>query len=339
MPWRDESDRFVTAQGFLRDKPPNSGLLRAKTAGSACCSMSREHLLQKTAYICLVIAALCWGGNAVAGKLAVGHISPMMLTFWRWFLASAVILAISVPQLVRDWPVARRNLPLLFFYGAVGYTTFNAVLYSALKYTTAINVTIEQAAIPMLIFCMNFAVFRMKVSLAQIAGFTLTLAGVALTAAHGDLASLLQLTLNFGDALMIIALVAYAVYTVSLRWKPPIHWRSLMALPALFALLTSVPLLIWEWSSGEAIWPDVQGSLIALYTALFASLVAQVLYIFGVERIGGNRAGLFINLVPVFGTLLSVAILGEDLQAFHVLALILALGGITIAEWGKPAAA
>ncbi|RWX78929.1 DMT family transporter [Neorhizobium lilium] len=295
--------------------------------------------MQKTAYICLIIATLCWGGNAVAGKMAVGHISPMMLTFWRWFLASGLIFAISVPQLIRDWHVARRHLPLLCFYGIVGYTTFNAVLYSALKYTTAINVTIEQAAIPMTIFFINFVFFRMKVSLAQIMGFALTLTGVALTAAHGDLASLLQLTLNFGDALMIIAIVAYAVYTVSLRWKPPIHWRSLMALPAFFAFLTTIPLLAWEWSAGNVLWPDTKGWMIAIYTAVFASLIAQILYIFGVERIGGNRAGLFINLVPVFGMLLSVAILGEDLQTFHVVALVLALSGITIAEWGKPAAA
>jgi drug/metabolite transporter (DMT)-like permease len=144
---------------------------------------------------------------------------------------------------------------------------------------------------------------------------------------------------NFGDALMIIALVSYAVYTVMLRWKPPIHWRTLMALPALFALLTSFPLVGWELSSGNAIWPDRQGWLIAAYTGVFASLLAQTFYVFGVEGIGANRAGLFINLVPVFGTLLSVVILGEDLQLFHIVALVLALGGIAIAERGKPSSA
>ncbi|SFB52821.1 Permease of the drug/metabolite transporter (DMT) superfamily [Rhizobium sp. NFR07] len=288
------------------------------------------------AYLYLVLATLCWGGNAVAGKLAVGHISPMMLTFWRWFFAVVVIFAISMPQLVRDWPIARKHLPILAFFGVIGFTTFNATLYTALKYTTAINVTIEQAAIPMLIFLFNFTLFRMRVSWAQIGGFSLTLIGVALTASHGDLMSLLELELNFGDALMIIALVAYAVYTVSLRWKPPVHWRTLMALPALFALLTTIPLVGWEISSGNAIWPDTAGWVIAAYTAVFASLVAQTLYVFGVVGIGANRAGLFINLIPVFGTLLSVVILGEDMQLFHVVALVLALGGIAIAERGKP---
>ena len=107
-------------------------------------------ILHRTAYLCLVIATLSWGGNAVAGKLALGHISPMMLTFWRWAIAVAIIFAISLPQLRKDWPVVRKRLPILIFYGVIGYTTFNAVLYTALKYTTAINVAIEQAGIPML---------------------------------------------------------------------------------------------------------------------------------------------------------------------------------------------
>lgn len=292
--------------------------------------------MQFAAYICLIVAALCWGGNAVAGKLALGHVSPMMLTFLRWFLATALIAAISLPQLKRDWPVVKRNLPLLFFYGIVGYTLFNAMLYSAVKYTTVINVAIEQAGIPMLIFLLNFMFFRTAVSLAQIAGFAMTLVGVALTASHGDLASLLQLGLNRGDGLMLVAVAAYAVYTIFLRWKPPLDWRTLMAVPALGAALSAVPLLLWEGMQGNVQVPDARGWVIAFYTAIFASLLAQVFYIRGVEAIGANRAGLFINLVPVFGTLLSVVLLGEELQLFHMIALVLTLGGIAIAEKGRP---
>lgn len=291
--------------------------------------------MHKKAYLSLVIATLAWGGNAVAGKLAVGHVSPMMLTFWRWFFAVAIIFLISVPQFIKDWPVVRKNLPILLFLGVVGYVVFNAALYTAVNYTTAINVTVEQAVIPMLIFVINFALFRMKVSWAQILGFTLTLLGGIITAIHGDLSALVTLTVNFGDAIMMIAVVAYAVYTVALRWRPRIDWRTLMAVPAFFAMVFSLPLVFWEYSADRLIWPDAEGWIVVLYTGIFASLIAQVLYIKGVEEIGANRAGLFINLVPVFGTLLSVAIIGESLQLFHVVALALALGGIAIAEWGK----
>jgi len=144
------------------------------------------------------------------------------------------------------------------------------------------------------------------------------------------------LTVNSGDAIMMIAVVAYAVYTVALRWRPRIDWRTLMAIPAFFAMIFSLPLVFWEYSNDRLVWPDTEGWIVVLYTGIFASLIAQVLYIKGVEQIGANRAGLFINLVPVFGTLLSVAIIGERLQFFHIAALVLALGGIAIAEWGKP---
>lgn len=99
--------------------------------------------MQATAYICLVIATLCWGGNSVAGKLALGHISPMMLTFLRWFLAVAMIAVISVPQLRKDWPVVRKNLPLLLFYGVIGYTLFNAMVALTLS---AISIAFEPGA-------------------------------------------------------------------------------------------------------------------------------------------------------------------------------------------------
>jgi drug/metabolite transporter (DMT)-like permease len=289
------------------------------------------------AYVYLIIATLCWGGNAVVGKLAVGHVSPMMLTMWRWIFACAIIFAISLPQLKRDWPVARKHLPLMIFLGAIGYTLFNALLYNAVHYTSAINVTIEQAGIPFLIFLANFVFFRIRVSFAQILGFSLTLFGVALTVSHGDLTTLLSLTVNFGDALMVIAVIAYAAYTIVLRWRPPVDWRTLMAIPALVALICTFPLVFWEYSAGTMMWPDASGWTAALYTGLFASLVAQILYIQGISHIGANRAGLFINLVPVFGTLLSVLVIGEQLQLFHVLALVMALGGIAIAERWKPA--
>ncbi|AYD02004.1 DMT family transporter [Neorhizobium sp. NCHU2750] len=292
--------------------------------------------MHRQAYLCLVVATLCWGGNAVAGKLALGHISPMMLTFCRWLFATIIIFAISMKELRRDWPVIRRSIPVLGFLGVIGYVVFNAVLYTAVTYTSAINATVEQTLIPVLIFFINFVLFRTRVTLLQIAGFSLTVIGVLLTASHGDLNTLLTLTVNFGDAIMIIAIAAYAFYTIALRWRPAIHWKSLMAVPALFALIFSIPLLGWEYAAGKTIWPDHSGWLLALYTAIFASLIAQVLYIRGVETIGANRAGLFINLVPVFGTLLSIVVLGEELHLFHIAALLLALGGIAIAERGKP---
>ena len=292
--------------------------------------------MNSKAYFYLCVTTLFWGGNSVAGKLAVGHISPMMLTTLRWLFALCVILAFMTPQIRRDWAKIRAHWLQFFLYGAVGFTLFNALLYSALKHTSAINAVIEQAGIPMLIFVLNFVLFRIPASAAQIAGFSVTLVGVLATAAHGDLTSLMELQFNFGDLLMLFACIAYAAYTVSLRWNPAVHWQSFIAATACGALVSSLPLLWWEVGSGEAIVPDATGWLIVLYAAIFPSLMSQVLWVRGVEMIGPNRAGLFINAIPVFGTLLSVVVIGETFQLFHLVALALVLGGIAIAEWGRP---
>ncbi len=288
------------------------------------------------AYIYLSITALFWGANSVAGKIAVGHVSPMLLTGLRWLIVSAIAIAFVAPQIRRDWVLIRRHAPLLLGYGVVGFTAFNAFLYSALQYTSTINVVIEQAGIPMLIFLCNFVLFRTPVTPLQIVGFVLTLSGVALTASHGNPASLLDLQFNEGDMMMLAAVLVYAVYTVGLRWKPAIHWQSLFAVSAAGAFLAAIPLVTGEWTSGRMIWPDTTGWLVVAYAAMFPSFISQVFYVWGVDMIGANRAGLFINAIPIFGTLLSVLLVGEQLQHFHLIALGLVLGGIAIAEKGRP---
>ncbi|MCY0096437.1 DMT family transporter [Hoeflea ulvae] len=287
------------------------------------------------AYLFLIITALSWGGNAVAGKLAVGHISPMILTSVRWALAFAIVLMFALPQVRRDIKTIRKHLPLLFCYGMFGFTFFNVLLYSALEHTTAINVAIEQAGMPMVIFLANFILFRIRVTPAQIIGFALTLIGVGITAASGSLARLITLELSRGDALMLLAVLFYGGYTVALRYKPVLHWQSMITVMAGSAFLTSLPFAAFELGRGTAILPDTTGWLVAIFTAVFPSLVAQVLYIKGNEIIGSNRAGIFINLVPIFGTILSVLILGEILHLYHVVALVLVLSGIWLSERRK----
>ena len=289
--------------------------------------------MHRAAYLFLLSTMLLWGGNSVAGKLAVGHVSPMTLVFLRWVMAVLILLPIGWRTLREDWPEVRSHWKLLAGLGACGFTIFNVIFYTALNYTTAINVSIEQAAIPIVIIIANFVLFRLRVQPLQIVGVVLTIVGVALTASHGDLGQLLKLDLNFGDAIMLVAVLCYSLYSVGLRLRPAIRWQSFMLALSIAALLTSVPFFIWEIALGRAVMPDASGWALTLYTALGASVVSQVLYIKGNELIGANRAGLFINLVPIFGTLLSVLIVGEQFQAYQALALALVLGGIALAEY------
>lgn len=284
------------------------------------------------AYALLVLTTMCWGANAVAGKLAVGHVSPLWLTHLRWGVAGLCALPFAWPYLRRDWPLIRRHALLLFAYGGIGLAGFNVALYSALNYTSTINVVIEQAGMPGVIFALNFVALVQRARAVQLLGFAMTVAGVALTVSGGDPARLIGLELNRGDALMLVAIACYGGFTASLRFKPPLHWLSFITVICLTAWLGSLPFALWAGSGEAAIWPDATGWGVIVFAALMPGLFAQSCFIRSNELIDSNRAGLFVNLVPIFGTLFSIALLGETLHAYHVVALALVLAGIALAE-------
>ena len=292
----------------------------------------------RTAYIILTLTTLFWGGNVVAGKLAVGHIEPNALMILRWSGALLAVLPFAVGPLKRDWPVIRKSWPLLFYFGAIGFATFNVFVYMAAYYTSGVNIAIEQVAVNIFVMMMNFALFRTRVRGLQFLGVILTIIGVALTATHGDLGRILSLEVNAGDLMVIAACFAYATYSIALRWRPPAHWMSIFVVSTIGAILAS---FFYQGILGGGVlaffeqMPTIstQGWLIVAYTVLFPSVISQILYVRGVELIGSNRASLFVNLIPIFGTIGSVLVLGEQLEMFHLMAAGLVVIGIVLAEF------
>ena len=289
--------------------------------------------LTENGVLLAILTMVFWGGNAVAGKFAVGNVSPFVLTFSRWVFAAALITSFAWPHLRKDWPVIRKNLGFLLIAGTFGFTAFNGMLYTSLKYTSAINVTILQAAMPMVIFALNFAIFGLRVHWAQALGYSITMLGVLMVAGRGDLGFLTDFSMNVGDLIMVVAVIVYAAYSVALRAKPDLHWLSFLAMLSIFALIASFPLAVFEVWQGDAILPTTPTAwCVIAYTALFPSLVSQASWIRSNELLGGNTASLFLNLVPIFGAVLSVMILGETFFGFHAVALTLVIGGIVFAQ-------
>lgn len=292
----------------------------------------------RTAYIILTLTTLFWGGNVVAGKLAVGHVEPNALMILRWSGALLAVLPFAFRPLRRDWPVVKKSWPLLIYFGAIGFATFNVLVYMAAHYTSGVNTAIEQVAVNIFVMLLNFALFRLHVRPLQILGVALTIIGVTITATHGELGRILGLQVNVGDLMVIGASFAYATYSIALRWRPPAHWMSIFVISTIGAIAAS---FFYQGVTGGGVMAffeqlptiSTQGWLIVVYTILFPSVISQILYVRGVELIGSNRASLFVNLIPIFGTIGSVLVLGERLETFHLLAAGLVIIGIVLAEW------
>lgn len=289
------------------------------------------------AYLLLIATTLTWGGNAVASRLAVGHISPMALTSLRWVFVCAVLPILLRHELRRHWPALWASRWRIIVLGTVGFTGFNALMYAAAYSTTAINIGLMQGAIPAVVLLGAFLAYRTPVTPIQIVGVTVTILGVVVTASGGSLATLAAFQFVPGDLFMIAACVLYAAYTVAIRNRPPVPALVFFTAMALAACVASLPMLAAEVVSGQIVWPDLRGWLILGFVVLGPSLLSQLFFLRAVELIGPGRAGVFVNLVPVFAPLLAVLILGERVGLHHAVALVLVLGGIAIAERGKPA--
>ena len=280
----------------------------------------------------LVITTLVWGAHSVVGRLAVGQIGPMSLTCLRWAVALIPILITARDSLRQDWPALRARWVYLAIMGAAGYTAFNALFYAAAHHTSALNLSIIQGAIPALVLIGARVFLGVRFGALQALGALLTMFGVAVIAAQGDPARLAALAFNSGDVMMVVAAVLYAGYTIGLRQRPNVSGVSMLAAMALAAFVTSVPLMIWEILSGGFVWRTWGGLMTLAFVALGPAFVAQLTFMRGVELIGPGRAGVFVNLVPVFGAIMAVVILGEPFALYHVLALLLVVGGIAIAQ-------
>jgi drug/metabolite transporter (DMT)-like permease len=288
-------------------------------------------------YLLLILAPLFWGGNVVAAKLVVGEIDPFLLLSARCVGATLFILPFAMPYVLRDWTMIKRTWPLVMGFGALGYALYNVLLYVGLTTTTAVNSSIETGALPMMILLANFIVFRVRANLLQILGVIIAISGVMLTATHGDLGRVLTLDINVGDGFVLLACLTYTAYTLALRFRPQIHMMSFMAVAFLGAAITGLVMLqlfgpgIGSYAAIPAMSPTVWAVL--AYVMIFPSMFSQIAYARGVDLVGPNRAAPSHNLIPVFGALGSVLILGERLEIYHYLAAAIIIGGIVLAEW------
>ncbi|MDM0071895.1 DMT family transporter [Variovorax sp. J31P207] len=291
---------------------------------------------QGRAYLLLVLATLTWGANAVAARLAVGEVSPMMLTFSRWIVCCLALALSSRREISTHWRALRPSWRSIALMGTLGFTGFNALFYAAAHHTTAINIAIIQGTIPVLVLLGGFIFFGSRIGLLQIIGVLVTLTGIVVVASRGQFALLAGLAFNIGDLWIVLACLLYAGYALALRNRPAVPAIVFFAAMAAVAALTSVPLVVAEIVTGHFFMPTATGVALIVFIGLLPSFVSQIFFIQAVEAIGPARAGLFLNLVPIFGPLLAVLVLGEPLSAYHALALALVLGGIYIAETFGP---
>ncbi len=289
----------------------------------------------RRAYLMLIVTTWCWGCNAILSKIAVGEVAPMMLVTLRWLGVITLLVLFARRPVIRDWAVLKHHLTYVILMGIAGFTAFNSLFYLAGHTTSAVNIGIIQGSIPVFVILGGFLLFRTPVTTLQALGIAITLLGVVIIASAGDLVQLLTLTINRGDAFMLLASFFYAAYSIGLSRRPKVSAMGLFSLLATAAFISSLPLLAIESYQQGFQWPTSTGWLVVIAVTVLPSFIAQIFFIKSVALIGPGRAGVFVNLIPVFASIMAVLFLGESFEMYHAVSLALVLGGIGLSEIGK----
>jgi drug/metabolite transporter (DMT)-like permease len=288
---------------------------------------------QYSASLLLILAALGWSGNAIVGRLAVGEISPATLVSLRWAMVVMIVLVLYNRQMIAAWPSLRPRVLWVFLMGGIGLGIFSALLYISAHTTTAVNLGIIQSTIPGMIIFGSFLFFSTRINIKQSAGLIATLAGVVIVVSKGQWSQIASLAFSYGDVLMLIACLFYSGYALGLKDRPQINSMVMMGYFALAAWVATIPMVAIEHVTIGIMMPSsAKGWLILLYAAIVASFLSHAFFMKGVDIIGSGPAGLYVNLVPVFASIMAVIILNESLQIYHLAALIFVLSGIYLFE-------
>lgn len=294
----------------------------------------------------LFLAPVIWSTSNVTGKFSVGLLTPYQFTFYRWIVATLILTLVFLPKIKRDFAVLKSHWLWLLFWGGSAFALFNIVLYFGINLGAKLtDIAILTALIPAIVILLNAIVFREHAHILQWIGVMLTVFSSIWLVTKGHPQALFALKLTHAHLFILASVAIYSGYTVALRQAPDVHWASLMWAMCLAATVVSLPFYAWEWhQTHHLLKPDVLSAtqiitaiILVLYVAVFVAIISKMFYMEGVIAVGGSRAALVMNLLPIFNTLAALLIFRDERASFGVVqitALLLVMMGIFASEYG-----
>ncbi len=286
------------------------------------------------AYILLVLTTLFWSGNFIVGKAAsIYEIPPFSLNFYRWLFAGLILFPFTFKEILSKKNYILHNIGFFIILGITSITIFNSTVYYSLYYMQVISGVLMISTIPVWIMFISSILGIEKTNKFQIFGVILSLLGVLFIITKTDLEVIKNLAFNRGDLIMAIGMFSWALYSALLKKKKyEITQITLLEVVIISGLVFLIPIYILEMNLGNQIILDKPFILTLSYVVLFPGLASFFFWIKGIGIIGANRAGVFLHLMPVFGSIMAIFLFDEKFMIYHLLGAIFIIAGITLSN-------
>lgn len=284
------------------------------------------------AYVFVNLSCLMWASNFILGRTLREEIGPLMLTISRFVVASLFYAVIFGGSALKE-RYSFRDSVLFLAMGLTGVLGFPVLLYQGLQLTTATNAVLINSTGPLMTAVLTAILLKEQLFLRHVLGGLLSFLGVMLIVSGGSFERLQQWDVNTGDLYVLLAVVLWGLYSVVSRRATQSH--SVFSVTAISTWM-GLPLFLgaaaFGWQPTPTHW-SWHLALAVLYIGLFPSVAAFLSWNEGVRRVGPNRAMVFYNMLPVYGSIFGVILLRESLGAEHFIGGGLILTGSLIAIW------
>jgi drug/metabolite transporter (DMT)-like permease len=286
------------------------------------------------AYIMLIFCAFFWSGNFIIGKFATFYeVPPLTLNFLRWLIVLIILIPFTFNDILKNLKIIKKNFYSILLMSITSISLFNSVVYYSLNFTQVLNGALMISTIPILIVFISFIFKTERINFNQILGLVLSLTGVTIIITRLNFNNLINLNLNKGDILLLIAMLSWAIYSTMLRThKTGLKYLSFMSVIISIGLIFLFPQFLFEFNNHQVIRFNIPVFLIVCYVVFFAGLGSYILWNKAVVIVGPNKAGIFLHLMPVFSSLMAIFLLNEKLMDFHIIGAITIIIGIYLSS-------
>ncbi|USK52215.1 DMT family transporter [Bacillus sp. CMF12] len=282
---------------------------------------------KKYGFLMLILANMIWGGNFVIGRIGVDYFPPILFSLMRWIIAFLLLTPFMVKQLKKDWSIIWQHKRILLLLAVTGVAGYNTIIYFALQYTTSINASVVNSTTPLFIAILAIFILREKILAHQAAGILLSVFGILYIISKGSIEMFLSWKINSGDLYVLAAVIMWALYSViGKKYSDVLPVLSAFYASSFLGIILLAPLSLIEYfvMEAEPVF-SLASAGILLYVGFLASIMAFLSWNFGVYLIGAAKAGVFLNLLPVFAIIFALCFTEEKLYLYQLIG-----GGIVI---------
>lgn len=298
--------------------------------------MNIKNKLITNGYVFALLATILWSGNFIVARDIRDIVDPFSLSFYRWFLATIILLPFAIVPLIKNIVIVKRHFIYLSIVSILGVSLFNTLIYIASHTSSALNLSIISITFPIIVIIISRAIFKEHIGINKFAGILIVLAGVLLLITRGDISVLVNISFNIGDLWVLLAAISFAVYSILLRYKPKnLSMITFQLITFILGTMYLTPLYLMEFDTRIINEPTVTNTISILYIAICSSLLAFIFWNKSIELLGATKAGMIYYTLPIFTGSLAFIFLDETISYVHLFSILLIFIGIYITNKNK----